>query len=121
MAGPRRWVSGWVLKIEPHGEKFERYNLFTTDQGYQIALKRISSKSAPRADFWDWAELCLESPNAADAFSFLVDYRLIKRAEFLGRNFEALQAAAQWAKLLLENLRWIEDPKPVELITQGFL
>lgn len=84
-------------------DDWERLALFTADEGSLSVLRRSRrSKPVLALDLFDHASVVLESSDQGHTW-FLMDGRLLRRLEGLGRSYARLAAASALARLALRN------------------
>lgn len=93
-----------VLKTERSGESFLKLHLLTAEQGIFLCLKRTSKKPAQstKPDLFDQAHVTLESSKQGTML-FVKEYQLLKRRETIGQSYRSLEAASNFAQLLVHN------------------
>ena len=106
MPGQQLQTSALILGRQPSGsDNFEQLSAFSEADGLLVCLRRVSTKAAsavPPLDLFDEAELWLESSTQGRTW-FVKEHRHLVRRPGLGRSYEALNAAAQLARLVLRN------------------
>lgn len=105
MPGLPLQTDAFVLLKRPPTEAFQPLTLFSGEHGALIALQRIAKKSAGTSvalDLFDEASFLLESSNEGRTW-FVKETRLLRRAEGIGRSYEALRHASALAALVARN------------------
>jgi recombinational DNA repair protein (RecF pathway) len=104
VAGPAHTFDAWVLNRRPPAESFQTLIIFSTAQGAQTALQRVSKKAAGNAvlDLFDEAALVVEEPNSGQAV-FVKETRILTRHPELGKSYATLQKASALAQLIARN------------------
>ena len=110
MPGKLLSTEGFVLDRQETGESYRRYQVLSSEQGLLLCLKRQAVKRAPKSqpDLFDLAALELEQPARSKSW-FIREYRLLKRHAAIGRSYEALRYASEFARILVKNLEHLES------------
>lgn len=114
-----------LLRRPSTSDAFQVISAFSESQGGLLILQRISKASRPGAagaplDLFSEAALVLESSNQGRTW-FVRDARVLRGAEGIGRNYEALQRASEFAALVAQNAAPEESrPKVYALLRQAF-
>lgn len=99
---------GIVLNRLPRGENSLRLHFLSPEHGRLILIKRLSLKRTTGSpDLFDCAEILAEAAETPSCY-FLREYRLLKRHQKLGSDYQRLSCASQFAQLLDRNLTHAE-------------
>lgn len=93
-----------LVKREPT-EAFQGFTIFSAEHGALLVLQRLSKKAASAnapLDLFDEASLHLESANEGRTW-FVKELRLLHRATGIGRSYEALRHASEFAAIVARN------------------
>ena len=113
MPAPTLRTEGIVLARTGAGDTHQRLTVLSAQHGRLICLQRLSKKSLmQRADLFDSAELLLEGPKA-NGFYFVKEYALQTRREGIGRSYETLRCASEFAEILDRNSQNAADIPPL--------
>ncbi len=116
MPGQQLQTTAFILARQPSGsDAFEQLTAFSSEHGVLYCLSRQpkSAQAAParrspaqqsegRLDLFDEAELWLESSSQGRTW-FIKEHRFVQRHDGIGRSYEALQAAANFGRVLARN------------------
>jgi hypothetical protein len=104
VAGPSYTLEAWILGKRPPTESFQTLTVFSVAQGTTLALQRLFQKKATAIslDLFDEAALLVEEPNSGQAV-FVKEVRLLTRYPTLGKSYQTLQMASQFATLVARN------------------
>jgi Recombination protein O N terminal len=105
MPGLPLQTDAFVLLKRPPAETFQTLTLFSGEHGALTALQRIARKSTSTSaalDLFDEASFILESANEGRTW-FVKEARLLRRADGIGRSYEALCHASALAALVARN------------------
>ena len=105
MPGLPLQTDAFVLSKRPPADTFQTFNVFSSEHGALLILKRLGKKSGGAAvalDLFDEASLLLESSNQGRTW-FVKETRLVTRHPDLGRSYETLVAASALASLVARN------------------
>lgn len=105
MPNPSQETDGWVLLKKPPAETFQTYVVFSAEHGNLTVLKRVprtASSLQPAMDLFDEVSLQLESRNQGRTW-FVQELRVLTRFERIGRSYESLQLASDFAALVCRN------------------
>ena len=93
-----------VLSQIISGDSFHKLQLLSDQDGLFLAMQRHSQKqhSAHRPVIFDTADIEIQTKSGSQV-SFIQSYELIQRRDAIGKNYRSLEAAAQFARLLLHN------------------
>lgn len=115
---PTLETAGFVLAGVPAGESHRRLTVLSARHGRLMCLQRQSKNSAsPRADLFDFADFVLEGPKPS-GFYFVKEYALQTRHEGIGRSYEALRHASEFAEILARNSEHAADIPPLVRLAQ---
>jgi recombinational DNA repair protein (RecF pathway) len=102
-------TNAFVLLRRPStSDAFQAISVFSESQGGLLILQRVSKSKRPAAvnsvmlDLFSEAELVLESSNQGHTW-FVRDARVLRSAEGIGRDYEALRCASAFAALVAQN------------------
>jgi hypothetical protein len=111
-----------LLKREPT-EAFQGFTVFSAEHGALLVMQRLSKKSANAAvvlDLFDEVSLLLESSNEGRTW-FVKELRLLHRASGIGRSYEALRHASEFAAIVARNpVHQDERPQVATLLRTAF-
>ncbi|MCX6942137.1 MAG: hypothetical protein NTX09_15640 [Verrucomicrobia bacterium] len=105
MPGLPLQTDAFVLSKRPPADTFQTFNVFSSEHGALLILKRLGKKSGGAAvalDLFDEASLLLETSNQGRTW-FVKETRLVTRHPDLGRSYETLVAASALASLVARN------------------
>jgi hypothetical protein len=105
MPGQSLQTDGFVLLKRPPSDAFQGFTFFSAEHGVLLVMQRIAKKSAGASvslDLFDEVSLLLESSNEGRTW-FVKETRLLKRAEGIGRSYDALRHASALASLVARN------------------
>ncbi|MDR0901460.1 MAG: recombination protein O N-terminal domain-containing protein [Opitutaceae bacterium] len=94
-----------VVSRRPPSDSFQTLTLLSATHGVLTALQRTAQKSAaaaPALDLFDEAALMLESSNQGRTW-FIKEARLLARRPGLGRDYDTLRHASDFAAILARN------------------
>ena len=98
---PRRFL---VLKTELSGESFIKVHGVCVEDGFLLALKRLSKKSTSvRPDLFEEAEVAFERGRNNADMRFIKDYRVLDQYASIGDHYRSLKEASRFARLLVDN------------------
>jgi recombinational DNA repair protein (RecF pathway) len=98
-------TDAFVLLKRPPADTFQTFTLFSAEHGSLLALQRVAKKSnstAAALDLFDEASFMLESSNQGRTW-FVKEARVITRQTDLGRSYEVLRSASDFASLVARN------------------
>ncbi len=98
-------TDAFVLLKRPPADAFQSFTAFSAEHGTLTILQRLAKKSAATAsplDLFDEASLLLESSNQGRTW-FVKETRLLARPSGIGRSYEALRFASEFAALIARN------------------
>lgn len=115
--GPTLTTDAIVLQRHPPSDSFQRLALFSPTEGNLSALQRVvarksaGSEAAP-ADLFDELQLRLEQgrQGGSGGLWFVKESRLVTRHAGIGRSYDALRLACDFATVIVRN------PVPAESI-----
>lgn len=101
-----------ILERQEHGERFWKLTILHRDEGRQYALLRMpgkgtDKKGAQTPDLGDEAEARIS--RGQQEVWFLREYQVIRRLIGLGTSYDRLLWASRLIRLILPNLRHIDD------------
>lgn len=103
MPGPVETVEGVVLLRDASGETWDRITLFSPDLGILQFLQRRSKKAGTsNVDLFDRLSVVLERKDGSTT-RFSREIRMLRRLSGLGRRYESLREACQFARILMDN------------------
>ncbi len=94
-----------VVSRRPPSDSFQTLTLLSAGHGTLTALQRVAQKpaaAAPALDLFDEAAFVLESSNQGRTW-FVREARLLARHSGLGRDYETLRHASDFAAVLARN------------------
>lgn len=110
-----------ALGHEPRGETYIAYRLLSSERGALTGLVRRSSKAnaQPNIDLFDEGEFRIEIKPGSFS-GFIKDAQIQRKRPLLARNYEAFEAAARLAKIILANPAHDENLIEIfELLNKG--
>jgi len=107
MPAPSLTTDAFVLLKRPPADSFQTFTVFSGEHGALLVLQRLPKKSGAAAttvalDLFDEVSLRLESSNQGRTW-FVQEVRLITRSAGLGRSYETLRGASDFAALIARN------------------
>lgn len=106
MPGLTLQTEAQVLLKRPPGEAFQALVVFSPEHGSLHILQRLPGKKTAagrtQLDLFDEAALILESSNQGQTW-FIKEARLIHRPTGIGRSYETLRLASDFAALIARN------------------
>lgn len=106
MPNPSLATEGWVLFKKPPAETFQTFVVFSAEHGNLTVLKRMArtagGSNQPAMDLFDEVELQIESRNQGQTW-FVHELRLITRFGEIGRSYDSLRLASDFAALVCRN------------------
>lgn len=113
MAGEHINTEGYVLDRVLSGENHLRFGLFCEQHGLLTCFQRKSKKPGAEAyvDLFDFASVTLERKE--NGTSFVKEYLPIDRHKAIGKRYQTLLYAAEWASILSRNLQHAEHFPPL--------
>lgn len=105
MPGVPLQTDAFVLLKRPPAEAFQSFSVFSSEHGNLLVLQRVAKKSAGTSvalDLFDEVSLFLESSNEGRTW-FVKEVRLLQRASGIGKSYEALLHASQFAAIVARN------------------
>lgn len=115
MPGQQLQTSAFILSRQASGsDSFEQFTVFSAEHGLLLCLGRIAKgkSTASPIDLFDETEFALESSNQGRTW-FIKEHRLIQRNEGIGRSYDALKVAADFATLICRNAVPDESREPI--------
>lgn len=111
MLRERHATEGLILERAASGEQHERYVLLAPDLGLIRCLRRRHQKASAGIcpDVFDLCRVVLERSSTGGGW-FITEYTLEHRHAGLGRVYESLVGAADYARLLVANAEHWEEP-----------
>ncbi|MSU50010.1 MAG: hypothetical protein EXS37_13150 [Opitutus sp.] len=98
-------ADGFILLKRPPTDTFQSFTVFSAEHGTLLAMQRVAKKSAGTSvalDLFDEVSLMLESSNQGRSW-FIKEVRLITRHPDLGRSYDVLRFASEFASLIARN------------------
>ncbi len=89
----------------PPADAFQTFTVYSSEHGTLLALQRLPKKTgatSPALDLFDEATLVLESSNQGRTW-FVKEAHLLARHTAIGRTYESLRAACDFAGLVARN------------------
>ncbi len=105
MPGPSLQTDAFVLMKRPPADAFQAYTVFSPEHGALHLLQRLPGKVASgrvALDLFDEAGLLLESSNQGRTW-FAKEVRLLNRPAGIGRSYDTLRLASEFAALIARN------------------
>jgi len=105
MPGLTLQTDAFVLLKQPPTDSFQACTVFSPEHGPLHVLQRLPKKSAAsqvNLDLFDEAALMLESSNQGRTW-FIKELRLLHRPSGIGRSYETLRLASEFAGLIARN------------------
>ncbi len=105
MPGLTLQTDAFVLLKQPPSDSFQACTVFSPEHGPLHILQRLPKKSAASQstlDLFDEAALRLESSNQGRTW-FVQELRLLHRPSGIGRSYETLRLASEFATLIARN------------------
>jgi hypothetical protein len=105
MPGLTLQTDTFVLLKQPPSDSFQACTVFSPEHGLLHVLQRLPKKSAASQatlDLFDEAALMLESSNQGRTW-FIKELRLLHRPSGIGRSYETLRHASDFAALIARN------------------
>jgi hypothetical protein len=116
-------TDAFVLLKRLPADSFQSFAVFSAEHGPLLVLQRLAKKSAGTSvtlDLFDEVTLLLESSNQGRTW-FVKEARLIARRTEIGRSFETLRLASQFASLIDRNMVDADSrPAVAELLRTAF-
>jgi recombinational DNA repair protein (RecF pathway) len=110
-----------ILSVAASGESFLKLDCLGAERGGFLCLKRISkSKPTARPDLFDTADLQLETSKQGTA-QFVREYTLVERREAIGKSYQSLRHASEFASLLARNAPHMAEPTLLYQLTERTL
>lgn len=114
MSGPAKESEALVLDRKHSGESMLHLSLYCRSFGLVSAMQRLPRSARtgtnPIPDFLDCLRVTLQPPKTGGVgFYFVGSVQILKRHSALGKHYENLQAAVEYARLLLQNSTHLED------------
>jgi hypothetical protein len=123
MPGIPLQTDAFVLAKREPTEAFQGFTVFSGEHGALLVMQRLSKKSANAAvalDLFDEVSLLLESSNEGRTW-FVKEVRLLRRASGIGRGYEALRHASDFAGIVARNpVHQDERPQVATLLRTAF-
>jgi len=97
-----------LLRRPSTSDSFQSFSVFSAEHGGMLVLQRVSKKigkgggAGAQLDLFSEMSLSLESSNQGRTW-FVKEARLVKSAEGIGRDYETLQRASEFAALVARN------------------
>lgn len=106
MPGLTLQTDAFVLLKRPPGDSFQTCTVFSAEHGLLLVMQRVPKKAGAGKisplDLFDEAVLILESSNQGQTW-FVKETRLLHRATGIGRSYESLRHASEFAALVARN------------------
>lgn len=105
MSKPSLASDVWILGRRPASDRFQPYLTFSEEHGRMTAYVRISRKaSSPSValDLFDEVSLVVESAPQGQVW-FVKEAQVLARHALIGRNYEALKHASEFAATVAQN------------------
>ena len=101
-----------LLRRPSTSDSFQTFSVFSAEHGGMLVLQRVSKNSSKGGkgggigaplDLFSEMSLTLESSNQGRSW-FVKEARLVKSAEGIGRDYETLRRASEFATLVARNM-----------------
>ena len=99
-----------VIGIEEGSERFSRVHLFSESEGYELTLKRKSSRRAgtQHLDLFQTVELVLEQKPDKD-LSFLKETHILTERTQIGKHYQTFEMASRFCRAVRLNARHMQE------------
>lgn len=110
-----------VIGIEDGTERFSRIHLFSASEGYELALKRKSTRRAGtrHLDLFQTVEIVLDQ-KPDKAFSFLKETHTLAERVQIGKHYQTFEMASKFCRAVRLNARHMQEAESVyQLLEQS--
>lgn len=114
MTSPLKATEALVLSRKDSGEHHMQLTLFSRDSGLITGMQRVSRSSRNRksatADLFDHIRANLKFPKSGESgLYFIEEMDVLQRFSGIGQNYRKLNAAVDYARILIRNASHLED------------